>query len=482
MYVGGFLARSAYEFQLASVHEQWNALYSHDTQPSQEIQLQLTSQVLHALKFFTFYPSTPSSDVSLTLEAGFFSCAAKGQLSIMSTKGIRDSKDVRLPDPIFSGFLKELPTLPDDIVTGAPFVVSFLQRHGMITEITFQDVLRELQARPLTPKEFIACLEWWIDMCRKGDHEQLLPIRKQLQDAIILTIQTQSHGASQVISLASIRSFINLKSSYGVIPLDGPLPEYLLPIEVSKAFKPEDLSKAFPWTELTIIQWLMFICDPTAKHSAAFDINVSPSWAERVLALVARAWPTLSVQLREEIYTILYEKTCIPTSRGMQIPSQSYFPNVNMFQDLPVIAFPSGRVANGSLEKVLKGLGVRKHVELQLIFNRYAVQSSKIYHSRYFRMIKTNEWTIADLTKYLVSVRSTLTPEEMQRLKATAAFPKEMAADPIMKRTRYFANQLFEPSTTFRSLGLPVIDWGHQTKWRSSSEEGMVPCLSTLVC
>ena len=92
-------------------------------------------------------------------------------------------------------------------------------------------------------------------------------------------------------------------------------------------------------------------------------------------------------------------------------------------------------------------------------------------------MIKTNEWTIAELTKYLVSVKGTLTPEEMQRLKATAAFPKEMDADPSVKRTRYLANQLFEPSTTFRSLGLPVIDWGHQTKWRSSSEEGEVTCL-----
>jgi hypothetical protein len=97
-------------------------------------------------------------------------------------------------------------------------------------------------------------------------------------------------------------------------------------------------------------------------------------------------------------------------------------------------------------------------------------------------MIKTNEWTIADLTKYLVSVKSTLTPEEMQRLKATAAFPKEMDTDPSVKRTRYLANQLFEPSTTFRSLGLPVIDWGHQIKWRSSSEEGEAACLSICLC
>jgi Protein of unknown function (DUF3684) len=312
------------------------------------------------------------------METGFFSCAAKGQFSIMSSKGIRNSKDVRLPDPIFSGFLKQLPTLPDEIVAGAPFVVSALQRRDMITEITFQDVLRELQARPLTEKEFIACLEWWISVCRERDSESLLPIGKQLQDAIILTIETQDAETSQVIPLASIKCFINLKSSYS-IPLDGPLPEYLLPTAVSKAFKPEDLSTAFPLTELTIVQWLAYICDPTtiAKHSVDFDINTSPSWAERVLVLVARAWPALHTQLKEEIRTILHDKTCIPTSSGMQMPPQSYFPNVNMFRDLPVVAFPSGKVANGSLEKVLKILGVRKHVELQLIFNRYALQLTK---------------------------------------------------------------------------------------------------------
>jgi hypothetical protein len=316
----------------------------------------------------------------MVMEDGFFSCATKGQFSIISTKGIRNSKDVRLPNPIFSGFLKELPTLPDDIVAGVPFMVSSLQRRGMITDITFEDVLQELQARPLAAKEFIACLEWWIGVCREADHERLLPIRKQLQDAIILTIEAQGPEVSQVISLASVKSFINPKSSNGGIPLDGPLPEYLLPFEVSKAFKPEDLSAAFPLTELTIVQWIAFICDPTAKRSAAFDINTSPSWAERVLALVARAWPTLSAQLKEEIHTILHDKTCIPTSRGMQIPSQSYFPNVNMFRDLPVVAFPSGKATNGSLEKVLKGLGVRKHVELQLIFNRYVVHLSKFYY------------------------------------------------------------------------------------------------------
>jgi len=89
-------------------------------------------------------------------------------------------------------------------------------------------------------------------------------------------------------------------------------------------------------------------------------------------------------------------------------------------------------------------------------------------------MIKTNEWTIADLTKYLVSVKGSLAPEEIERLKATSAFPSEINNSEINnnKKSRYRANQLYEPLDVFRSLALPVIDWGQNTKWRSSSEEG----------
>lgn len=89
-------------------------------------------------------------------------------------------------------------------------------------------------------------------------------------------------------------------------------------------------------------------------------------------------------------------------------------------------------------------------------------------------MIKTNEWTIADLAKYLVSVKGSLTSEEFERLKATSAFPAEDQGgiSNVGKRIRYKAKELYEPVDVFRSLKLPVIDWGLQTKWKSSSEEG----------
>ena len=92
-------------------------------------------------------------------------------------------------------------------------------------------------------------------------------------------------------------------------------------------------------------------------------------------------------------------------------------------------------------------------------------------------MIKTGDWSIADLTKYLVAVQATLTSEEIERLRLTAAFPKEQKSGQIAAETgkpnRYKASDLYEPLDTFRELGLPVIDWGTKFKWRNSSEEGL---------
>ncbi|TFK44587.1 hypothetical protein BDQ12DRAFT_730629 [Crucibulum laeve] len=457
LYVGGFVARAAYEFELRSIKELWET-GADSAGPHPDMQTLLQRRSLHALKFFTFHPSTPSSEVSSLLEAAFFSCCSEHQFPLVSTKGVRNSADIRLPNATFTTFLKDLPTLPEEIVSEAPSMVSLLQNRGLIKEIAFDDVLKELESRPLPEQEMIACLKWWINVYKEGDNSRLDTVRKQLLDAASFT--TQMGGVQKKIRLNAIRSFINQKTQAGgVIPLDGPLPEYLLPISISKAFSSVSIVNSFPWKELTVTEWLRYICTPgSSKIQVQFDINTSAMWAERVLNVLARAWPTFSGAIKEEITKLLSTKTCIPTSSGMKLPDQAYFPTVNIFNDLPVVMFPNGSMVKGPLEKVLEALGVRKHVDLQVIFNR---------------MIKTNEWTIADLTRYLVSVKGTLTAEELARLKRTPAFPMEVVghSTPDNKAVRCHAEQLYEPVEVFRQLGLPVIDWGGQAKWRPSSEE-----------
>jgi hypothetical protein len=89
------------------------------------------------------------------------------------------------------------------------------------------------------------------------------------------------------------------------------------------------------------------------------------------------------------------------------------------------------------------------------------------------RMVKTGDWTVSDLITHLVTIQSTLTPDEITKLQMTSAFSKEGEKALPGKKSRYRAGDLYEPSVTNRQLGLPIIDWGEKTKWRSSSEEGL---------
>jgi hypothetical protein len=90
-------------------------------------------------------------------------------------------------------------------------------------------------------------------------------------------------------------------------------------------------------------------------------------------------------------------------------------------------------------------------------------------------MMMTGDWTVPELVKYLTSVQGMLTEEEIKRLAATPAFVAEepkVDAKSWAHRIRYKAADLYEPVPIFKELGLPVLDWGEQVKWKPGNEEG----------
>ena len=97
-------------------------------------------------------------------------------------------------------------------------------------------------------------------------------------------------------------------------------------------------------------------------------------------------------------------------------------------------------------------------------------------------MVETGEWTIQELIKYLLSVRSTLQQTEIEILQHTPAFFEESAVEQnrnedgtLKKVPRFKASDLYEPLDVFRSLGLPIIDWrgkDGKLKWKYSSDQG----------
>ncbi|KAF8604785.1 hypothetical protein BDV93DRAFT_440059, partial [Ceratobasidium sp. AG-I] len=468
LYVGGFLARAVYELELSSISELWSGAMngtSTEDEAAKATRAWLQSRCLHVLLFFTFHPTTPSSVVSEQFRAAFFAAGAAPNhpFPIISTLGVRSARDVRVFNSAFTGFLKNTPMLPPEVAREGRLMMAALRERGLCSDVTFQDVLDELKARVLDEQEAVALLKWRVgldaDLTRAHGRE----LRQAFLGAAVFCIKEEASGAKasqeKVIPLASIRTYVNPKSS--VIPLDSPLPSHTIPFTVSKQLGNADFKGLFGWTELSVLDWIEYLVDPDTRKETGVDISLDPVLAERVIGILARAWPSLSPPQQKGVCLKLHDIPCIPTRAGLKLPGEAYFANANVFPDLPIIVMPKGTIIKGPIEKVLVALGVRRHVELQIVFSR---------------MIHTGDWSAADLIKYLVAVRDTLTATEIERLKQTAAFMREEATatgdtkgDSPPKR--HMAKDLYEPVGTLRDLGLPIILWGEQARWRSNSEE-----------
>lgn len=384
---------------MLSIRDLWNGAAQTVTEgkdgiflPDEQLQKWLRDRCIHALKFFAFHTSTPSAVVSNLLESGFFSCAAgtrgaKQSFLIMSTTGVCDISDVRFPDPVFAQFLKRLPVLPAEIIEEARVMLESLKARNMITDITFMDVLKELKERPLNETELIACMKWWISAAKQTQAGGLVRIRQEILNAAVLNTGVGTKD-EKIIPLSTIRTYIHSQNMGDGAVIEGPLPDYTLSYAVSRQLKPEELEQAFGWEQLSLVAWLQHITssavisgqNPSPSYNAEYDITDNPAWAERVLVFVARLWPSLNLTLQNEVLAILKAKPCMPTRLGMNLPGQAYFPNTTLFSDLPIVTMPKGTVVKGNLEKLLTALGVRKHVELQLVFDRFVHLNSETSH------------------------------------------------------------------------------------------------------
>lgn len=232
----------------------------------------------------------------------------------------------------------------------------------------------------------VACFKWWIDLYKSGAVRQIEQARGELLNAAVMIIGTPGSPDEKIIPVATIQTFTNHRGIGALIPLDGPLPSHLVPPSVSRHFDPQLLRAAFNWQELLLPGWLQHILDPQVRAAdITHDITLSPAWAERVLTVLTRAWPTSTKPTQQAVIDLLKDVPCIPTINGMKVPRDAYFQNAHVFPDLPLVKLPSGSAIKGSMEKVLEGLGVRKHVDLQIVFNRSVpaphARNNQTYHA-----------------------------------------------------------------------------------------------------
>jgi hypothetical protein len=452
--VAGIMARLAFANEMADLSAKFKrAVELAGNKINKELIAQFLPESLYTLQTFTFGDSTPSSQVSQIIEEAFWTTYRKPFIEIYSTQGVLPTTNVRLALEDLS-FVEGIPVVPDGIAN-EPFV-NKLKDFGLLTEITISDVRKELGSKALNKPQLIQFIGWAGRKAINGDLD--MPTIQALMDVAVATTGDEGQGA--VIALGSIKNYHNVNK----IPADMPLPPTAIPFELTRQSSVNELH-ALSWEPLEIIPWLRFVIETNDRRSPEQSLTSSVKFAAQVLAILSRNWESLQ-QSKIAVAGLLKNLTIIPTTAGMKLPGEAFFPSVKLFDDLPTVTS-----CPGVKEKFLAAIGVRKTVDLETIFSRLLspTPDDKVGeispHKRHMEVIK-----------YLASVKDDIPPEELKRLKNSQICPAEAGPEgrenTLGTARLYRVSELYEPKDPLRSLGLPILQWpGQSGNYRPGTPE-----------
>ncbi|KAF7194364.1 hypothetical protein HII31_04397 [Pseudocercospora fuligena] len=410
---------------------------------------------VHTYRQYNYAESTPSSKVGQYIEEAFWTCNTKASIDVLSTRGVLPSQQVRVATEDLS-FVDGIPVVPDALMEKGHEFISKLRDYGLLSDITTSDIKKELEAQALTEKQVQELVKW---SCTKVSRQEMDAGAVQLLfDGTVASIDEQfvSTSSSPVLQLGQISSFVNTTK----IPADMPTPPQTIPFRLTKGLSPSQL-QSIGWDELQIVPWLRWIIESDGQgFGQGQSLTSSPTVASQVLPVVSKSWDALSQSSKQTIQELFIPRTVIPTKLGMRRPLQAYFGNVKLFDDLPTITG-----LQGVKEKFLGSLGVRKTVELNVVFDRLMAKSAA------GTTTEEGKWSHVDLIRYLLSVKDDIPAEDIKRLQQTPICPAEtLSADQVDKGKLFRLSDLLEPNEAIRKLGLPVLQWPGQ--YRATSPEG----------
>ncbi|KIM21061.1 hypothetical protein M408DRAFT_112189 [Serendipita vermifera MAFF 305830] len=451
LHIGGYLSRVVYETELSTIHTERKICNAERSSIAS-----LERRYLHLIRFFAFYPSTPASGVSEIMQTAFY--GVLDDILVLATSGVMLASKVRILDPGMDGFMKSLPLLPKLMIKKGGRFMDTLRKRRLVRGVTPDEVTKEMNGRTFTEEEMMSYIKW------RSDPSIKLGLNTQEWKRIgnVGRFSTQAiEGTKGDVNLKEIKTYIDPDAD-GPVPREGPFPRSMLPPKLSRieGVRCTDYYSLFGWRLFSLKDWIAYLCDQSSPLVLSQNITRHPSFAERVLSIVANNWSSLSQSDQTAITQSLSKVTCIPTQLGLKQPKFVYFFAKHIFDDLPMVTFlpPVGPIAMAEgvpIASVLDMLGVQRHVDLQLVFER---------------MIGNGSWTIPQLTKYLLGVRHTLTPKDIDWLREKEAFRSEGLATYSGSRKAKLCS-LYEPRDETRELGLPLLDWQCDHSWNVYSTE-----------
>ena len=413
-----------------------------------------TSAAVHTIKCYTKRESTPSSLVADLIDEAFWG-ANRQYVEVLSSNGVLPSNQVRITaEPL--PFLTTIPILHSTIRGENSVFFQTLYDKGMINDVTLKDIKDDLGSKTLGETQVELFMKW--AAAKTVSMEIDLEGLRNLFSVVIVTLNSPRLGTTQgtVLPLADVISFVNNSG----IPPDCPMPPSTAPFSLTKSLSRHQLL-AFGWKEVEFTEWIHFLISSSSRLPESCRLESSPDFAVKVLKALSKSWDASSKE-NLEIVDFLSSRTVIPTTQGMKKPSAAYFPTVRLFDDLPVI-----KGLQGVKEKLLLALGVRKTIELSVVFSRLMNGQNKTGGNN----VSKNAWSHIDLIKYLSSVRGDIPPSDIERLRQIRIWPSEKIKSEDDSKALYKMSELYQPTNEVRSLHLPVLEW--HGNFRAESNEGV---------
>ena len=453
--VAGMLARISWGQEMTTLQEKLSRAMKtagRSTISKEDVKAHLPD-ALYLHNQFSWSETTPAYEVGTLMEEAFWTCNQKVAIATMSTQGVLTASKVRTEPEEGLGFVDGIPVLPQALMEVG--LVKKLIEYGVITEITVGDIKSELEAKALTAEQLRRFLGWLAQKARINELDALT-VKSLLNVAVANDDETEGGG---LLVLSECQYFLNTSR----IPPDMPVPPTCLPFSFTKRMEKTNL-EILGFYDLQIVPWLKWLLQSSGgsgQLSMEQDLTESSAFASTVLPVVSKQWTGLSASSKATVVDLLSSKTIIPTKMGMKKPSDAYFPNVKLFDDLPnVIALQAVK------ESFLAALGVRKTIDLGVIFERLFETTPK---PKTQIPVSSAKWSHVDLIRYLASVRADIPMADIARLKSTKICPAEDGAlQPTTER--YLVSELLEPDQALRKLRLRTLQW--PGVYRPESPEG----------
>ncbi|KAF1917806.1 hypothetical protein BDU57DRAFT_514261 [Ampelomyces quisqualis] len=391
----------------------------------------LVPRAIYTFQQYTSNASHPSKALGEKIEEAFWTCSKEHSIDILSTKGVMASKRVRMPAETLS-FLGEVPMVPQELANGAVDFIVALHDRGFISELTMHDIRQGLESRALSEEELSEFLKWCGSKLESGELD--IPGSRSLFEITVANIEiVPEKNSGRILALGDINMYVNPAR----ITPSLPLPVDTIPFEFTKGISIKQL-QMFGWIELSMVRWLRHM---TAQPQLD-EFTTSEQLASAVLSLTSKCWEQLDANSKETVAKILTPHTVMPTKMGMRRPTYSYFPTVKLFDDLPIV-----KTFVGSREKFLLALGVRKTIDLPVVFDRMRNRDSQ--------QADKGSWNHVDLIRYFASVIDEIPKKDWDQLRETPFLPGEGAS--VKKGQLFKASDLYAPDPANGSLGLVQI-------------------------